>query len=75
MTWEMTQTIIALGVVGATLYVNAVVTLRTAELVASQASALMQLNVMAALVTGFYFGRTNHTKVGGIRSGDHVDHR
>jgi hypothetical protein len=26
----------------------------------------MQLNVLAALVTGFYFGRTNHQRTGGV---------
>ena len=64
--WEVTQSAIALAVVVVTLYVNAAVALRAVEMIASQQSGLMQLNVMAALVTGFYFGRTNHTRQGGV---------
>ncbi len=44
---------------------------RDVATIANQAasSALMQLNVMAALVTGFYFGRTNHERTGGVGGG------
>lgn len=64
--WEVTQAIIALGVIGATLFVDGYAAIHGNELNQIQSSALMQLNVMAALVTGFYFGRTNHQKQGGI---------
>ena len=30
----------------------------------------MQLNVLAAIVVGFYFGRTNHQRVGGVGGDD-----
>jgi cobalamin synthase len=70
--WEVTQAIIALGVIGVTLYVNAVTAIFITKFIEIQSSALMQLNVMAAIITGFYFGRTNHQRVGGV-GGDSVD--
>ena len=68
--WEMTQAGIAASVIGTTLLVDAVVALRQVAAAPAPSeiasSALMQLNVMAALVTGFYFGRTNHQRSGGV---------
>ncbi len=64
--WESTQALIAIFVIGTTLYIDGRVALMTDTISQVQSSALMQLNVMAALVTGFYFGRTNHQKVGGV---------
>lgn len=58
--WESTQATIALGVTGTTLYV-------TANTVSETAFALLSNGFF--LVIGFYFGRTNHQKTGGI------DHR
>jgi hypothetical protein len=68
MVWEATQALIAIGVVGTALMANGAVALSREITAASQASssALNSLNVMAALVTGFYFGRTNHERVGGV---------
>jgi hypothetical protein len=68
--WEVTQAIIAVSVIAATLYVDGAVALHGGELATVQSSALMQLNVMAALVTGFYFGRTNHQRSGGVGGAD-----
>lgn len=67
--WEGTQALIALSVIGATLGVDASVAVYGSGATEVQSSALMQLNVMAALVTGFYFGRTNHQRVGGVELG------
>ena len=64
--WEVTQAVIAVSVVMTTLFVDGRVALTPGELSATQNAGLMQLNVMAALVTGFYFGRTNHQRQGGI---------
>lgn len=64
--WEVTQAIIAVSVVMTTLFVDGRVALTEGALSATQNAGLMQLNVMAALVTGFYFGRTNHQRQGGI---------
>jgi len=64
--WETTQAMIAVSVIGTTLLVDALVALRGIQLTEVTTSAQTQLNVMAALVTGFYFGRTNHTRTGGV---------
>jgi hypothetical protein len=71
--WEVTQSLIAICVVLTVLYVNARVALTfgapgTPDVPHDSASSsgLMQLNVVGALVIGFYFGRTNHQRVGGI---------
>lgn len=52
--WEGTQAAIALSVVAAVIYC-AVVTIEAASLVN-----------MAYLIVGFYFGRTNHERSGGV---------
>ncbi len=60
--WEVTQSGIALGVTSSTLYVAAKLSLfKPAE----TASFLLLSNAFF-LVIGFYFGRTNHTRSGGI---------
>lgn len=65
--WEYTQAFIAVSVIGTALAVNAYVAIKgpTAPVEINQ-SALMQLNVMAVMVTTFYFVRTNHTRSGGV---------
>lgn len=63
--WERTQAMIAVSVVATTLLVNGLLALYPPESDRGT-SALMQLNVMSALVTGFYFGRTNHQRSGGV---------
>lgn len=67
--WETTQAIIAVSVIATTLFVDGLVAVYGTSTTELQSSGLMQLNVMAALVTGFYFGRTNHQRVGGVDLG------
>lgn len=64
--WETTQSVIALSVTFATLFANVAIALSPNEVAINQISALQSLNVMAALVTGFYFSRTNHQAIGGV---------
>jgi hypothetical protein len=65
--WEYTQAAIALGVIAAVLVVDAYVAVSGGQRSDISQSALMQLNVLGALVAGFYFGRTNHERPGGVR--------
>lgn len=67
--WEITQAVLSYGIIGVTLYVDARIAVGNVEIAANRLSALMQLNVMAGLVIGFYFGRTNHQNVGGVQIG------
>jgi hypothetical protein len=60
--WEVTQSLIALGVTSSTLYVSSVMVLRGEK---SEAAILLLSNAFF-LVVGFYFGRTNHDKTGGV---------
>ncbi len=68
--WERTQAVIALSVVEATIVVVVVLVLRSASGAASGTSdsaiAFVLLSGLANLVIGFYFGRTNHTRTGGV---------
>ena len=64
--WEGTQALIALCVTGATLYVSAQLALKDN----AQTAAFLLLSNAFFLVIGFYFGRTNHQRVGGVHSGD-----
>lgn len=66
--WEQTQMRVALSVTWSALFVSAVLAvggkvLGTPDL---QLAAIVFLFGVANLVTGFYFGRTNHTKTGGV---------
>lgn len=66
--WESTQMKIALSVIWASLIVSGALAV-TGKLLGTpdiQLAAVVFLFGVANLVTGFYFGRTNHTKVGGI---------
>jgi len=63
--WEVTQGAIALSVTGATLYVAASLSLRDEK----QVAAFLLLSNAFFLVVGFYFGRTNHQRVGGVELG------
>lgn len=67
--WEYTQSFLAVSVVMVTLFVNAMIALYGMSISEISSSALMQLNVMGALIVGFYFGRTNHQRVGGVDLG------
>lgn len=59
--WEYTQALIAVLVTTATLYVSAALALSGN----GEMSAFLLLSNAFFLVIGFYFGRTNHTRVGG----------
>jgi cobalamin synthase len=60
--WEITQAVVALAVTGVTLFVSASLALRGDT---DEAARLLLSNAFF-LVVGFYFGRTNHQRVGGI---------
>ncbi len=72
--WERTQAIIALSVVEVSLAVGAVMILRDAGGLTGPGTtagspgslAFVFLASVANLVIGFYFGRTNHQRIGGV---------
>jgi hypothetical protein len=59
--WERTQQVIALSVVLTALFVSAWLAVQP-----NGNSPYVFLASVANLVIGFYFGRTNHTRVGGV---------
>lgn len=63
--WEATQAVIAVAVTGATLYVSANLALSDDR----QTAAFLLLSNAFFLVIGFYFGRTNHQRIGGVDIG------
>lgn len=67
-TWENTQMKIALSVIWASLLVSAFLAVAGQKLgtVELQLAAVVFLFGVANLVTGFYFGRTNHARTGGV---------
>lgn len=67
-TWEMTQSKVALSVVWASLAVSSTLAVFGKWLGSSdlQLASLVFVYGVANLVVGFYFGRTNHTKIGGV---------
>lgn len=66
--WEDTQAKIATWVVGSSLIVGSILGLFGTFLSSSeiQLAAIVFLFGVANLVTGFYFGRTNHQRSGGV---------
>lgn len=66
--WEGTQMKVALSVVWVSLFVAAVLAIGGKVLgsVELQLASVVFIFGVANLVVGFYFGRTNHTKTGGI---------
>lgn len=81
--WERTQQIIALSVVEVSLIVVALLVLAptlvramghevTAEGTTAAVAGLLFLTGVANLVIGFYFGRTNHQRVGGVDRDDYL---
>jgi len=60
--WEVTQALVAVAVTFVTLYVSAALALRGDT---DEAARLLLSNAFF-LVIGFYFGRTNHQRVGGV---------
>ncbi len=63
--WELTQALIAALVTMATLYVAS----RLALMDRGETAAFLLLSNAFFLVIGFYFGRTNHQRVGGVDVG------
>lgn len=63
--WEVTQAFVAVSVTLSTLYVSAMLALKEQ----GQTAAFLLLSNAFFLVVGFYFGRTNHEKVGGVNIG------
>jgi hypothetical protein len=66
--WETTQMRIAFAVIGTALLVACVLSVGGRYFGGPdvQLAALVFIFGVANLVTGFYFGRTNHTKTGGV---------
>lgn len=60
--WELTQAIIALSVTTITLYTAS----QLAVLQSAETASFLLLSNAFFLVIGFYFGRTNHQRTGGI---------
>jgi hypothetical protein len=67
-TWEYTQRLIALSVTWVSLSVAAWLAIMGAT-ESVQTAALVFVFGVANLVIGFYFGRTNHQRVGGVQEG------
>lgn len=62
MVWEFTQAFVAVAVTVATLYVSSILALGNQAL----EGAFLLLSNSFFLVIGFYFGRTNHERTGGV---------
>ena len=62
--WELTQALVALGVTASTLYVSGKLAID-----GKGEAAFLLLSNAFFLVIGFYFGRTNHQRVGGVDIG------
>jgi len=70
--WETTQQKIALSVIWSSLFVAIVMVVLGSVLGIPKEliiAAAVFLFGVANLVTGFYFGRTNHQKIGGVEQG------
>jgi hypothetical protein len=73
--WEFTQAMIALSVVFGVLFVSGKIALMALSSEPSEramslaTTAFVLLSNLASLVIGFYFGRTNHQKIGGVQIG------
>lgn len=76
MLWERTQRQIALSIiwaaeaVAASVAMTALIPNATERQLSLAMTALVFLTSTTSLVIGFYFGRTNHTKVGGVGPND-----
>lgn len=70
MLWESTQMKLALSVIWAALLVSSLLAVLGTRLGSEdlQLAAAVFLFGVANLVTGFYFGRTNHQRTGGVGS-------
>jgi len=73
--WENTQAKIAVAVVYVVLFVAAIISIigmlpwATDQQIALAITSFMLLSSLATLVIGFYYGRTNHQKIGGVEQG------
>lgn len=65
--WEWTQTVIALAVTTSALAISAYLAIYGVP--DAQVAAFVFVYGVANLVIGFYFGRTNHQRVGGVELG------
>ncbi len=65
--WELTQASVAILVTMSTLYVSSQIALREGP---SATSSFILLSNAFFLVIGFYFGRTNHQRTGGVGGSD-----
>lgn len=63
--WEFTQALIAISVTVCVLYAAVTITLRSDM----DKTAFIFLTNVAFTIIGFYFGRTNHQRVGGVDIG------
>ena len=64
--WELTQAAIALSVIWATIGAAVWVVVRDTN---NRLMAFLFLSNIVSIVIGFYFGRTNHQRVGGVDLG------
>lgn len=64
--WEYTQAFIAGSTVTTVLAVSAILATATTAGEGQKVAAFVFLTGVANLVIGFYFGRTNHQRVGGV---------
>lgn len=76
--WELTQAAITCTVIGTAMFVSARIALLVVNPDVSERSTALAITAFVLisnatfLVLGFYFGRTNHQRTGGI-GGDTVD--
>ena len=75
--WETVQAIIALTVVAAALYIAGRIALLvvgerdpTERQLSMAMAAFLLVSNLVSLICGFYFGRTNHQKTGGVGIND-----
>lgn len=74
--WETMQALIAGSVVTTTLVVSSMIALVILKPEASEKqsamaiTAYMLISNLVSLIVGFYFGRTNHQKIGGVGGDD-----
>lgn len=64
--WEMTQALIALSIIWGATGAAIWITVRDP---ANRLMAFFFLSNIVSIVVGFYFGRTNHQRVGGVDLG------
>ena len=72
--WEFTQAFIAGTVVSTVLLVSATLVIKETASAENKMAAFVFLTGVANLVIGFYFGRTNHQRVGGVGASN-MEHR